>query len=49
MCDSDNTKLISSLKLEIEEDNLQALTNEDLMELKHKIEDEIKERRRRGI
>ena len=45
----DNTKFVSSLKLEIEEDNLQALTDEDLMELKHKIEDEIKERRRRGI
>ena len=45
----DNTKFVSSLKLEIEEDNLPELTDEDLMELKRKIEDEIKERRRRGI
>ncbi len=49
MSGSDNTKFISSLKLEIEEDNLQALTDEDLQELKRKIEEEMDERRRRGI
>ena len=49
MSDSDNTKFVSSLKLEIEEDNLQALTDEDLQELKRKIEEEMDERRRRGI
>ena len=49
MSDSNNVKFISSLKLEIEEDNLQALTDEDLQELKRKIEEEMDERRRRGI
>ncbi len=49
MSDSDNTKFVSSLKLEIEEDNLQALTDEDLQELKRKIGEEMDERRRRGI
>ena len=49
MSDGDNVKFISSLKLEIEEDNLQALTDEDLQELKRKIEEETDERRRRGI
>jgi hypothetical protein len=45
----DNTKFVSSLKLEIEEDNLQTLTDEDLQELKRKIKEEMDERRRRGI
>ena len=49
MSDSDNMKFVSSLKLEIEEDNLQALTDEDLQELKRKIGEEMDERRRRGI
>ena len=49
MSDRDNMKFVSSLKREIEEDNLPELTDEDMQELKRKIEEEMDERRRRGI